>query len=64
MTDYATTEAHVLFLTDTLSVKEQIHLAAMLLDNASARLTDDKRTRRMVETLSADVQKLEGEVRG
>jgi hypothetical protein len=63
MTDYATTESHVLFLTDTLSVKEQIHLSAMLLNSASARMTD-KRTRRMVETLSADVQKLEGEVRG
>ncbi len=63
MTDYATTESHVLFLTDTLFVKEQIHLSAMLLASAAARMTD-KRTRRMVETLAADVQKLEGEVRG
>jgi hypothetical protein len=62
MTDYGTAEEHVLYLTAELSVKETIHLSQLLLSKAAARIKD-KRTRRMIETLAADVQKLEDEAR-
>jgi hypothetical protein len=62
--DYTTTENHILFLAEDLSVKETIHISQMLLFASAARLSENKRVRRMVETLAADVAKLEDEIRG
>jgi hypothetical protein len=62
MTDYGTAEEHVLFLTAELSVKENVHLSQLLLAKAAARIKD-KRSRRMLEVLANDIEKLEAEVR-
>ena len=60
--DYGTTEEHILFMVAELSVKETVHVSGLLLAKAAARIKD-KRTRRMIETLAQDVQKLEAETR-
>jgi hypothetical protein len=60
--DYGTAEEHILFMVAELSVKETVHLSNLLLAKAAARIKD-KRTRRMIETLAHDVQKLEAETR-
>ena len=60
--DYGTAESHVLYLTEGLSIKETIHLSFLLLVKAAQTITD-KRTRRLIEILARDVQKLEEETR-
>lgn len=59
---YSVAAEHILCLSEELSVKETVHVSQLLLHAASSRLKDI-RTRRMIDVLAADVQKIEDEVR-